>query len=523
MKAVSGLKVCAPMNKKKPVTALSQKKAKLTAKVINEMPVGVVFYDASGKITATNRLWREYNFFSDREAAPGAQFETHQNTSADRGKVVFDSLGRKTDALSASFEPKAMEGRFTAQLDESQWLDIRNRQTSDGGVVSVQTDITEQVETHERLSREQSILQAAIAAMPSGISIKDAKGRYMAFNEKIVELFDLPDGMIRVGSSFEEVARYQAARGDHGNGKVEELVSREVGVLQSLDVKVYEKPLATGRTLELRRSKLPDGGVVTIAADVTDRVVKQISLQKAMEDAELASRAKTEFLANMSHELRTPLNSIIGFSDVMVQQTFGPLGVEKYTEYVGNINNAGKHLLAVINDVLDVAKIEVGEFPLFEEEISIAELVADCIGMMAARADRAEVSLLDHVPAGFPLLRGDPLRLRQIILNLLSNAVKFTPPGGTVRLSINRREDGAPVFEVADTGIGIAPADIPRVLEPFGQVEGSMTRGHEGTGLGLSVSRALAELHGGRLEIESKVGKGTIVRIRLSAGCVVEE
>lgn len=491
------------------------------AQVIDEMPVGVVFYGADGQVIRGNHLWQEYHHYSDREAEHGTHFETHGKLDSERGKMVYDAKGQISDALSADFEPSAMEGRFTAQLDESRWLDIRNRRTSGGGVVSVQADITEQVERQERLSCEQSILQAAIAAMPSGISIKDPNGRYMAFNEKISDLFDLPKDMIHTGSSFEDVARYQAARGDHGDGDVDKLVNQEVDILKTLNVKVYEKTLATGRTLELRRSKLPDGGVVTIAADVSERIAQHEALQKAKEDAELASRAKTEFLANMSHEFRTPLNAMIGFSEVLSGQMYGPLGCDKYVEYAGHINDAGHHLLGVINDVLDVSKIEAGEFLIHEEEISVAETIAECIEMMADCAERAKVHLHQDVPAGFPPLRADPLRLKQILLNLLSNAIKFTPSEGRVRLSVNRREDGAPVIEVADSGIGIAQEDIPHVLEPFGQVDGIMTRNQEGTGLGLSLSRAFAELHGGRLEIDSVLGQGTKIRIRLPAERVV--
>ena len=298
------------------------------AQVIDEMPVGVVFYDADGEVIRGNHLWQEYHHYSDQEAGHGTHFEGHGKLDTERGQVVYDAKGQKSDALSAGFEPSAMEGRFTAQLDENRWLDIRNRRTRSGGVVSIQADITEQVEMQERLSCEQSILQSAIAAMPSGISVKDPNGRYMAFNEKISELFDLPKGMIHSGSSFEDVARDQAARGDHGDGDVDKLVNQEVDILKSLNVKVYEKTLATGRTLELRRSKLPDGGVVTIAADVSERIAQHEALQKAKEDAELASRAKTEFLANMSHEFQTPLNSMIGFSEILSGQMFGPLGCE---------------------------------------------------------------------------------------------------------------------------------------------------------------------------------------------------
>lgn len=509
------------MPKKPSDTAAARARRSHLSRVINEMPVGVAFYDDAGKLVGGNALWQEYHRLDTRDAASGTAYESHARTGANRATRVYDTLGRETDALSTEFQPDAIEGRFTAQIDETLWLDIRNRRTSDGGVVSVQSDISEQVARQERLGNEQSILQSAIAAMPSGISAKDPRGRYMAFNQKIVELFDLPDGMIRVNGPFEDVARYQAARGDHGDGTVEALVSREVDILQTLDIKVYEKTLATGRTLELRRSKLPDGGIVTIAADVSDRVAHQAALQKAKLEAEQASRAKTRFLANMSHELRTPLNAVIGFSDIMLNQTFGPLGSARYVDYAENINGAGKHLMAVIDDILDISKIEAGKLELQEEVVPLREIIADCTGMMADRAQRAGVHLRTRVPEHFPRVRADPVRLRQIILNLLSNALKFSPEDSLVTLALSRAAGGAPVIEVSDSGPGIDPADIPRVLEPFGQV-GNTTSNAEGTGLGLSVSRELAELHGGQLEIESELGRGTTVRILLRRDCVVE-
>jgi signal transduction histidine kinase len=231
--------------------------------------------------------------------------------------------------------------------------------------------------------------------------------------------------------------------------------------------------------------------------------------------AEAANRTKSEFLANMSHELRTPLNAVIGFSDVMLAQAFGPLGAARYREYAEDINRSGQHLLNIINDILDLSKIEAGHLELHEEICDAAAIVEACRHLLKQRAELGGVDLRLDIGAPPPALRADAVKLKQILVNLMTNAVKFTPAGGQVVVTAARAADGWFEFTVADTGIGIAPADIERVMQPFVQVENSMARRHGGTGLGLPLARRLAELHDGELRLISRLGAGTTVTVRL--------
>ena len=244
----------------------------------------------------------------------------------------------------------------------------------------------------------------------------------------------------------------------------------------------------------------------------------QAQLQDARERAEQASRSKSEFLANMSHELRTPLNAVIGFTDVMRSETYGPIGNARYREYLDDISHSSTHLLRVISDLLDFSKIEAGKLEVLREPIDVGELIDALMAMMRQEAERNGLGLVceGRMPSG--TLRADSLRLRQIVLNLLSNAIKFTPRGGAVVVSVNTDRQGDLLISVSDNGIGMSDADIECALEPFGQVEQGLARRFQGTGLGLPLAKRLAELQGASLLISSEVNCGTSAVIRFPSG-----
>lgn len=225
-----------------------------------------------------------------------------------------------------------------------------------------------------------------------------------------------------------------------------------------------------------------------------------------------ANRTKSEFLANMSHELRTPLNAILGFSEMMQMRVYGPLGSDRYDEYVNDIVASATHLLSLINDILDISKIEFGKLTLTEEEIPLERPIRASLTLMRERARESGVTLVENFASPLPEIVADETKIKQILLNLLSNAVKFTPSGGTVTVSVATAGlNGGTTIEIADTGIGIPEDQIAKALEPFGQIDSSATRRHEGSGLGLPLAKALVELHGGTFGIESKVSVGTRV------------
>jgi signal transduction histidine kinase len=258
---------------------------------------------------------------------------------------------------------------------------------------------------------------------------------------------------------------------------------------------------------------MPGGGSLATYDDVTGSYSAERQLRIAKEEAELASRAKSDFLANVSHELRTPLNAIIGFSEIIKDQLFGPMGNQRYSEYAIDIHDSGTHLLSLINDILDLSKIEAGKFELHEEPIDLEAASKSCFRIMRDRAEEAGVVLQHRFPGQLPRIKADPRAVKQILLNLLSNAVKFTAAGGRVLVYANINQEGALVLHVEDTGIGIAEADIAKAMAPFGQVDSSLSRKYEGTGLGLPLTRHLVDLHEGELTLQSSMGQGTQVSV----------
>jgi signal transduction histidine kinase len=243
---------------------------------------------------------------------------------------------------------------------------------------------------------------------------------------------------------------------------------------------------------------------------------------EAKERAELANRSKSEFLANMSHELRTPLNAIIGFAELISGELKGPVGVPSYRDYASDIRDSGLHLLNIINDLLDLSKIEAGKAELHEEAVDMARIFKSCVTLVSERAGSAGITLsVGDIPNGMRV-RADARMMKQILVNLLSNAIKFTKACGRVMLALRQDPDGGVAISVADTGIGIAAEDIARALAPFTQIDNALNRQFEGTGLGLPLTKSLVELHSGTLTIDSTPGAGTTVTVHLPARRVIQ-
>jgi cell cycle sensor histidine kinase DivJ len=255
-------------------------------------------------------------------------------------------------------------------------------------------------------------------------------------------------------------------------------------------------------------------GIVAVTRDISDRKAQEAELTRARDEAESASRAKSQFLANMSHELRTPLNAVIGFSEILNRELFGALGEARYRDYARLIHESGEHLLNVVNDILDMSRIEAGKFNIVKEPFEVGSLVRSCCDIMRHTAERRGVTLIADVAPGIPELPADKRACKQILLNVIANAIKFTKEGGWVRVSA-RAAGGNVEFVVADNGIGIAAEDLPKLGNPFVQASNSYDRSYEGAGLGLSVVKGLARLHGGKFELQSTLGQGTTAIIVL--------
>ena len=256
-------------------------------------------------------------------------------------------------------------------------------------------------------------------------------------------------------------------------------------------------------------------------SDITRRKRMEEELIKSKEAAEYANRTKTEFLANMSHELRTPLNAIIGFAEVIKDEMFGPVGTKKYAEYARDIHASGRHLLDLINDILDLSKLEAGKMELREEDVTLRTVIEECLTLIRDRAEKSDILLVTDIEPRLPKLRCDERALKQVLLNFLSNAVKFTPPGGTVTMRARRAPDGIAI-SVSDTGIGMNEADIAVALAAFGQIDSSISRQHHGTGLGLPISKSLIEMHDGTLTVKSAPNRGTTMTATFPASRTVD-
>ncbi len=367
-------------------------------------------------------------------------------------------------------------------------------------------------------------LSDAIESMIDGVILFDAEDRFVLCNERQRTMFPPIAGCFRQGNNLESILR---ATAEHNLASMD-APEAEAWIAETLAAHrgpggSVEQNLPDGRWILTRRFRTQNGGMLVIQADISERKRTEQRLHAAREQAMIANRAKSELLANMSHELRTPLNAIIGFAGVLGDETFGPLANDKQREYLKDIEQSGQHLLELINDILDVSAIEAGKLTLNQEDIDPRETIEAAIRLISPRALIGGIDLARDMVDDLPLVRADGRRLKQILLNLLSNAVKFSRQGGCVTLGARRDADGGIQFSITDTGIGMDQDGLALALAPFGQVDGSLAREYEGSGLGLPLSLALVEMHGGRLELESAPGEGTTARVHLPASRVIDQ
>ena len=364
----------------------------------------------------------------------------------------------------------------------------------------------------ERLTGSLALLTSALQAVDYGIAMYDRDAHLQHWNDAYVKLWALPAGLLQRGihasrvldHSF-NVAGFQMQGDDEIGGTASDPYR-----LERTGRWIYRR--GDSKVIAARRLPLPDGGFLSVSSDMTQQVSHERELVGAREQAVLANRSKSEFLANVSHELRTPLNAIIGFSEILSRELFGPLGSERYRNYVGDIHSSGEHLLSLINDILDLSKIESGRFKLRLEVFDCVELATSVARLIRPRSQEHMQELVLDLPPAPIGLNADKRALKQVLINLLSNAVKFTPEGGRVALGASAVKGGVE-FSVSDTGIGIDEKDIEVALAPFGQIDSNYSRRHEGTGLGLPIVNGIVALHNGTLKVASRVGAGTTVTI----------
>jgi PAS domain S-box-containing protein len=488
---------------------------------IESLQDALAIFDADDRLVMCNQAYREVVGGSEEVVRPGARFEEILRFNLDHG-FLQGVVGDKESFIRQRVAQHHNPGEpFQMKRRDGGWLQIREQRLADGGIAVIGTDVTATKKHEQELFEKSEILQRTLANMGEGIIVFDRDLKLLAWNDRLIELLGLPQGFLHMGISYADFLRPQAERGEFGDGPVEELIRSRIERARSSEPFSVDRRRPNGRFISLRRNPMPGGGFVALYSDVTERRRAEDALRDAKEAAEIANRTKSEFLANMSHELRTPLNAIIGFSEIIQKEMFGPIGSPRYKEYASDIFESGTHLLNLINDILDVSKAEAGKIELQESQVLVKDLVDASLRLIMPRAREAGVTLTDPHVDHLPPLRADERRLKQVLINLLSNAVKFTPAGGRVSLDATIEPDGVAI-RVRDTGIGMEAEDIPKALEPFVQVDSRLSRKYEGTGLGLPLSRALVELHGGRLQIESQPGHGTTVTVLLPVERIVK-
>lgn len=432
-----------------------------------------------------------------------SEHDTYMSNYLETGNAKIIGFGREVTGLNKYGK------KFPMDLAVSEM-----RRDGVSTFIGVVRDITERKKAEESLRVSQERLALAIEGSGEGIWDWDARSDLVYVSPKIQEMF----GIVRKHILAKEWQNYihpddqiifQTALLEYLNEKTPRL-NVECRFLDpeknSVWVRISGKALRNKTGWAYRIS-----GSIT---DITQRVVFENEIIGAKERAEVANRVKTEFLANMSHELRTPLNAIIGFSDVMISSLFGKLN-SHYDEYAHNIRDSGLHLLGVINDILDVSRVETGNLEIRSEKMTVETLVEAALRLVRDRAHAGDLKLIKDIEPRLPGVNVDNQRMKQILLNILSNSVKFTPEGGSITISAKRANDGGLIISIKDTGIGIAEEDIEIALTPFGQVDGRLQRKYEGTGLGLPLTKNLIELHSGTMEIKSNPKVGTTVILTL--------
>jgi len=416
--------------------------------------------------------------------------------------------------------------RYKLHNDEIRYVEIDGDPVFDEdgrflGYRGVGRDVTILVEAEREASETQRRFLSAIEARSEGISFWDRDDRLRLYNSAYLTLAPGAETTLREGVRFEDYIRASV-----NSGAIPDAIGREEQwILNRIEMRKRapssHEMVRGDRWLKVSELRTADGWLLQTTLDISEGKEREAAMRRAVAEAEIANRAKMEFLAVMSHELRTPLNAIIGFSDVIRNRVLGD-AMDTYMRYAEHINESGTHLLALINDLLDVSRIEAGRLELEESGFSIGELMGECARMLRVRADDKDVDLA--VEGGDPndALHADRRAVKQIIVNLVSNAIKFTPAGGKVRTRALLDDRSRLQIIVSDTGIGI-PADRHEVVfRPFEQLENAHARRHDGTGLGLYITRNLAEAHTGAIHLDSVVGEGTTVTVTFPAERSIE-
>ncbi len=524
----------------------AQATGELLAMAIEGLTENVILFDAEDRVVIANRAWRELNKDIIEYTRPGTLFEDHLRAAIQRG-LAPEAIGCEEEWLRARMERhRNPRGQFEIERQDGLRFRVNEQHLPNGGTILILTDITEAKRSDRALRAYEAQFRAVVDHSPTKIHIKDEQGRYVLINDLAAQLYGLT----------KEKAKYKTSHDIFPKERADAFVAHDRKVMETGQAaeqeEIWPGPAGPTTFLTVKFPIMNHNGVVAgvgaIGTDISERKRVEEKLRRseealqtrvadleaaqrklerqgqdlarlaedlriARDEAQTASGAKSEFLANMSHELRTPLNAIIGFSEIMASEIMGPLGSEVYRDYSAHIKDSGTHLIALINDILDLSKVEAGMAEIDEEVLHVPLAIDSVVRLLAQRADQAGIELQQEVATNAPDLRADERKFKQILTNLLSNAIKFTEPGGRVALRARCDAAGGYIIQVADTGIGMAPEDVPKALKQFVQVDNPQARKHIGTGLGLPLAKTLVELHGGTLTLESELGVGTTVTL----------
>ena len=481
-------------------------------------------FDALGEIVAVvdvderyvfcNKLYKDLNKDVLETLQPGMSFENHLRVMAGKGLIANSELNEDEWVQDRMHRHRNPAGPFEIQRQDGQWLLVRSQKLPDGGSIILGTDISELKRTQQALTASDKRFRDFADSASDWLWEMDENLRFTYITDLVQKLAGLPvESMI--GNTREQLITRPEER-DAWRSHLEDLEAHRpfrnyrYTYKRADGVELYWS--ISGKPIHDENGKFL--GYRGTGTDITESKHAEDALQAALATAEQANQAKSEFLATMSHEFRTPLNAILGFSEMLREQYFGPLGSDNYSDYANDIHHSGQHMLELVNDVLDIAAIEAGKREVGNEPVQVEKLLLNSVRNLEKASEDGGISLSLSVPDGLPTLHSDPRSITQIMYNLLSNAIKFTPRNGEIDVSV-RTGDSSLLIMVKDTGIGIPADRLDSITDPFVQADSDPHRTQEGSGLGLSIVKSLVEIHNGGLEIESEEGKGTSVTVRL--------
>jgi signal transduction histidine kinase len=494
----------------------ARRRADILQVMLDNIRHGICYYGADQRVVAANALAEDLGGHSPGRLTPGRTLSELVADQKESGAFGGDANAFVAMALALD---RSRPHSYLRPHRDGRVIEVTSDPTPDGGFVITTSDITALVRAEAEAQRRATMQEVMLDTIRHGILLVDGAGRVVAANRVFRQLLDLPAEQVAPGRPFTDFVDFLAERGEYGPGEAGALAAASIRERDRVRSVRTVRTRPDGTVLEAVSDPTPDGGWVLTFSDLTAERRAQAELARARDAAEAANRAKSRFLATMSHELRTPLNAVIGFSETLLAAPASGSG----SEYVRAILEAGRHLLSLIDDILDVARAETGGFEVAEGVVDLDELIAGAVRVMGAAAQAEDVALQIDVAQPLPRVRGDALRLRQVLLNLLSNAVKFTPAGGRVDLrAAAEPEAGGVAIRIVDTGIGMPIEDIPRAFEPFTQLDNALSRRFSGSGLGLYLSKALAAAQGAALTLESAPGKGTTATLHFPPDRLVD-